>query len=309
MKARWIALAAAVALAALLAVNTVLVDNETKRAHADVGRIVHLPDGDLQVREDGPPAAPAMVLLHGFAGSIHWWDGVVGALGAHHRLIRIDLLGHGGSAKPRHGYTMEHQAQLVDEALSQLGVRRALVVGHSMGGTVATALAQRDRRLVAGVVLIDTPPTQSAGKLPFIARLGFVPMLGQALRRLVSDGLVRNGLEDAFAPGYPVPRQFVTDFRQMTFTSYDASHSDVGSYGRRESLDRRLAAAATPLLVLYGTRDRIVETASMHDYLRVPGARVVAIPAAGHSPMVEKPAATGGEILGFARALAKRAAA
>jgi pimeloyl-ACP methyl ester carboxylesterase len=247
------------------------------------------------------------VLLHGFAGSIHWWDGVVGLLGVRHRVIRIDLLGHGGSVKPRSGYTMEHQAQLVDEALGRLGVRRALVVGHSMGGTVATALAQRDRRLVAGVVLIDTPPTESAGKLPFLARVGFVPVLGQALRRLVSSGMVKSALKDAFAPGYAVPRQFVTDFWRMTFTSYEASHGDTRSYGRRESLDRRLTAAGVALLVLYGTRDRIVKTASMRDYERVPGARVVAIPGAGHSPMVEKPAATAREILGFVRALARRA--
>ena len=49
---------------------------------------------------------------------------------------------------------MEHEAQLVDEALGRLGIRHALIVGHSMGGLVATALATRDRSLAAGIVLL-----------------------------------------------------------------------------------------------------------------------------------------------------------
>jgi pimeloyl-ACP methyl ester carboxylesterase len=295
------------ALALLLGLNAVLVSDETKPARADVGRILRLSGGELQVREDGPRTGPPMVLLHGFAGSVHWWDGVVPALAAHNHLIRIDLLGHGGSAKPGQGYTMEKQAQLVDEALGQLGVRRALIVGHSMGGLVATALAARDRALVTGVVLIDSPPREGAGSLPLLARMGFVPVLGQALRGLVSNGMVDMGLRDAFAPGYRVPHQFVTDFWRMTFTSYAASSRDSGDYLKHEPLDRRLAKTRVTVLALYGTRDKLVRPASMRDFEKVPGARVVAIPNAGHSPMVEQPLATGRLILGFARELASPA--
>ena len=63
-----------VVLGVALAVNTVVTNRDTEAAHADAGRIVDLPGGDLQVREDGPRDAPAVVLLHGFACSLGWWD-------------------------------------------------------------------------------------------------------------------------------------------------------------------------------------------------------------------------------------------
>jgi len=307
---RWIALLVAALLVVLLGVNALVVGAETKPARADIGRIVRLPGGDdLQVREDGPPTAPTLVLLHGFAGSMHWWEQVVPALAGRCHVVRFDLLGHGGSAKPSGGYSMEHQAQLVDEALAQLGVHRALLVGHSMGGVVATALATRDRALVAGVALIDSPPTASSGSLPFTARLGFIPVIGPATRTLASNGMVAEGLQDAFTPGFKVPHQFVSDYWRMTYTSYNDSHSASQSYERHETLPRRLAALGLPLLAIYGTQDRIVSPASERDYAGVPGAQVVAITGSGHSPMVEQPAVTAGLLLTFAAHTLPQAAA
>ena len=58
----------------LLVVNTIVANRETEPAKADGGRIVDLPGGDLQVREDGSPQAPAVVLIHGWTASIHWFD-------------------------------------------------------------------------------------------------------------------------------------------------------------------------------------------------------------------------------------------
>jgi pimeloyl-ACP methyl ester carboxylesterase len=296
-----IAAAIVVLLALLLTVNALIVGAETKPAHADIGRIVDLPHGeDLQVREDGPRSAPALVLLHGFAGSMHWWDAITPALAARYHVIRFDLLGDGGSAKPGGGYSMEHEAQLVDEALTRLGIHRALIVGHSMGGIVATALAPRDRSLTTGIILIDSPANTHAGSLPFLARLGFVPLLGPATRTLASNGMVEQGLKEAFAPGFKVPHQFVSDFWRMTYTSYLSTDNESHAYLEHESLDRRLAALGLPVLALYGTRDKLVSPASERAYAKVPGAQVVAIAGPGHSPMVEEPDATATLILAFA---------
>jgi pimeloyl-ACP methyl ester carboxylesterase len=302
-RAHIIAIVSAVILivAVLLGVNALIVASETKGAHPDVGFIVRLGHGDnLQVREDGARSRPAIVLLHGFDGSLRWWDAITPILSPRYRVIRFDLLGHGGSSKPSGGYSMEHQAQLVDEALGRIGVHRALIVGHSMGGLVATALAARDRRLAAGIALIDSPPNASAGQLPFIARLGFVPLIGEATRTLATNGMVSNGLASAFAPGYKVPRRFVADFWRMTYTSYASSHDQDRRYLQRESLTRRLTALRVPLLVIYGTRDQIIAPTAMRDFTSVPSAQIVPIAAAGHSPMVERPFAISRLLLSFA---------
>jgi pimeloyl-ACP methyl ester carboxylesterase len=305
VRLRWILAGGALVLALALGVNALVVSAETKPARADIGQLVTLPGGDrLQVRQDGPASAPTIVLLHGFAGSLHWWQNEVPLLDSRYHVVRFDLLGHGGSAKPSGGYSMEHQAQLVDEALHQLGVRRALIVGHSMGGLVATALATRDPSLAAGVALVDSPPTTSAGKLPFTARLGFVPVLGEALRStFITNGEVKSALQSAFAPHYPVPPQFITDFWHMTYTSYTQSHSADSGYLQRQPLAARLSALGLPVLAIYGAQDSIVSpTAMREDYATIPHVQVVAIAGAGHSPMVEKPYATAQSLLPFAAA-------
>jgi pimeloyl-ACP methyl ester carboxylesterase len=295
-----------VVLAVALAVNTVVTDRDTEAAHADAGRIVDMPGGDLQVREDGPRDAPAVVMLHGFACSIGWWDQMTPALARDHRVIRFDLLGHGGSEKPKEGYGMESQARLVAGALDRLGVRRAAVVGHSMGGSIATALAEQRPALVESMVILDSPSKSGDAELPFTARLGFVPVLGQAIKRVVPDSMVRDGLASAFANGFDVPDRFVDDFRDMTYTSYDDSHRASSEYNDESGLAERLADESLPLLVIFGSKDEPVDPESAQGYRTVPGARIVVLDGVGHSPHVERPEATARLIENFLRQNAER---
>ena len=289
-----------IVLAILLVANTILTNRQTAPASADIGRVLDLPGGDLQVREDGPADAPPLVLLHCFACSMRWWEPAIGDLARDHRVIRVDLLGHGRSEKPRDGYEMEHQADQVALALEELDVSEAIVAGHSMGGAVATALAERHPELVSGVSVIGTPPNEGFVDLPLTARLGFVPVLGQAIKRTVPDGMVRAGLESAFAEGTEVPDEFVEDFHRMTYSSYDGSSDASASFAEEEPLDRRLTEAGVPLLVIFGSEDGIVNPAAAEAY-DVPGARVETIEGAGHSPNYERPDETTGLILDFAR--------
>jgi pimeloyl-ACP methyl ester carboxylesterase len=288
-----------VLVAAALAVNTVVMDRDTEEAKAGLGRIIDLPGGELQVREDGPAGAQAVVLLHGFACSLRWWDQMVPALARDHRVIRFDLLGHGGSEKPTKGYGMDNQARLVAAGLDRLGVRRAAVIGHSMGGSVATALAEQRPALVESLVILDSPSKSGDAELPFTARLGFVPVLGEAIRRVVPDSMIRAGLESAFANGFDVPDRFVEDFREMTYTSYDASHRGSDDYGKESGLADRLADESVPLLVVFGSEDDLVDPKSAQGYRQVPGARIVVLDGVGHSPHVERPNATARLIQNF----------
>jgi pimeloyl-ACP methyl ester carboxylesterase len=290
--------------AAVLVINAIVTDHETKAAAPTIGRIVNLPGGDLQVREDGPRSAPPIVLLHCFACSMRWWDAVVPSLARDHHVVRIDLLGHGGSEMPRKGYSMPDQARRVAEVLEGLRLPPAVVVGHSLGGAVATALAEDQPARVRGIVLIDTPPDSAQAHLPSSARIGFVPVVGEAVKRAVTDGMVRDGLGDAFAPGFRVPDQYVQDFNRMTYTAYDDSHEASDDYGEHRPLDARLADVGRPLLVLFGGRDQIVDPDAFASYRRVKGARVVQIPAAGHSPNVEQPARTAALIAAFSDRIA-----
>ncbi|HEY0390274.1 MAG TPA: alpha/beta fold hydrolase [Solirubrobacterales bacterium] len=305
-----------VALIVLLGLNFVIVDHETKPASVTepAGRLLKLPDGELEAVEKGPRSARPIVLIHCFSCAINWWDGMMPRLDHDHRVIALDLLGHGGSEKPASGYTIPNQADLVAEALSSLGVRNAVVVGHSLGGSVAVGLAERSPRLVRKVMIIDTAPDHSGGSLGLIAKLGFAPVIGEFFWRVKPDFAVKKGLEVAFAPGFDVPDEFVEDVNRMTYSSYHDSPEGSDDYTKEEPLDQRMRDTGKPLMVIMGSEEQIIDepTRRLAEYRQTyPGTKTKLIAGAGHSPNVEKPARTAALVLGFAAppARSKRAAA
>jgi pimeloyl-ACP methyl ester carboxylesterase len=298
-------IAAVLALLALLAINALLVDGETKRAEvtAPGGKILDLPEGDLQVVDRGPRGGSPIVLIHCYTCALDWWDGVVPVLERDHRVVTLDLLGHGGSEKPKSGYHPRNQANLVAKALRRLEVRGATVVGHSLGGSVGVALAEASPRLVARLAIIDMPPDNSYGDLGFVAGLGFQPVLGQALWRIKPDFSVRDGLEVAFAPGYDVPDAYVEDVKRLTYTAYDDSPGGNEAFLEAKSLDQRVKALGKPLMVLIGDEEQIIDDPrrALAQYAQaVPSAETRLIADAGHSPNVERPRLTARLIGAFA---------
>jgi pimeloyl-ACP methyl ester carboxylesterase len=303
MRRGWkILIGVVVALLILVGINALVIDSETKQAEVTEpsGRIVSLPGGDMQVIEAGPRNASPIVLIHCFTCAINWWDGVMPRLAAAHRVVAIDLLGHGGSEKPSSGYSIENQADLVAGVLGHLGVRDAEVVGHSLGGPISIALAEQAPQLVNRLVAIDSIPDDSYGDVGFIGELPFKPVIGQTLWRIKPDFSIRNGLGVAFAPGFEVPDAFVEDVKQMTYSSYTGSHEAFDDYTGEEPLPQRAAATGKPTLAIMGAEEQIAKDprAALAAY-RAEGARTKLIQGAGHSPEVEKPAETAALVLAF----------
>jgi pimeloyl-ACP methyl ester carboxylesterase len=306
MRRGWkIALGVAIALLVLLGINALIVDGETEPAEVTVpgGRILELPGGDVQIRDGGPRDGGPIVLVHCFTCAIDWWDRMLPALTREHRVIAIDLLGHGGSEKPESGYTPQNQADLVAQALRRLGVdERVEAVGHSLGGSVVTALAQEHPQLVDRVVIIDTPPDHSNSSLGLIAALAFQPVVGEFFWTVKPDFAVKDGMKVAFAPGFDVPDAFVDDVKRMTFTAYDESPSGSDDFTKEEPLDERMRDAGQPLMVIMGAEEQIIDDPqrALDDYRdTVPRVQTRLIEGAGHSPNVEKPAKTARLVLEF----------
>jgi pimeloyl-ACP methyl ester carboxylesterase len=290
------------AVVALLAANTVVVDLRTRQAQArDGGEVVDtgVVPANVKVEGSGPP----IVLIHGFGAALDWWDEIAPPLAADHRVIRIDLIGHGGTEAPASGYAIERQASLVKAVLDKLGVGRVTVIGHSMGGEVASAFAEADPRRVERMVLIDTPP-QADASFNLETRLAFMPVIGELLSRLQTSRAIRKSLRQGFAPGFMVPEKFVADFEQLTFTAFRSAHDASTEFRQTKSTAARLAALdpVLPLLVIFGSRDALISQASAKLYEAVPGAKVEIIDGPGHSPMVEAPAKTLALITSFLNA-------
>lgn len=284
-----VALAVLAVLAVLLALNTVLVEADTEPADAYIGRIVELPAGDIQVREDGDAGDPPLILVHGFQASMRWWDRVTPALAREHRVVRMDLLGHGGSEKPRDGYSMEEQGDLVAQVMDRLRIRDAAVVGHSMGGQVVTALAERHPELVDRLMVIDTAPENRFNANRFGQRILALPVLGHALSHVTPDSAIRDNVDAAFADGTKVPELLYEDPKRATYNSFTGSRDGNRAYRDEKPLDERLAASRIPVDVIFGSEDELVDPDGARAWNGLAKLRIAVLPGAGHSPNVERP--------------------
>jgi pimeloyl-ACP methyl ester carboxylesterase len=259
---------------------------------------------DIHVVQDGRPGAPAIVLIHGLGGSSRWWDPVVRLLDQAYRVVRVDLLGFGRSGKPAvDTYAMPEHARRIAGVLDQLGLPEAVIVGHSTGGVVATALAEQRPDLVAGVVLIDIGPRMSAFMSSgVVGALVSAPVIGRLLWALQTDGLVRKAMSSAFSkPGFTIPQELVDDTRATTYYSLHATDEASTGYLEQQPLPDRLASIGKRVLVIFGEDDRRFRASSAQEYRAVAGAEVVVLPGVGHSPMQEDPEQTARLISAFAQ--------
>ncbi|MBB4704544.1 alpha/beta fold hydrolase [Sphaerisporangium siamense] len=270
------------------------------RRHAERGAettessTLHLDDGDIHVRQDGPRDAPALLLIHGSASSARSWEALVPALTGSHRVIRIDLLGHGRSAKPAGpSYALPDQARRAGAALDRLGVRHAIVAGHSSGGAVATALAEQRPDLVTALVLINTGPALDAFIAPDTAAIAPSqwPPADEQIRRLAESGFSR--------AGYQVPRELLDEVRMMTYHTFTTTMRATRDYLEQQALPDRLKLLGKPLLVIFGEDDRRWRSSSAADYRAVPGAKIELLPGLGHTPILEDPPRTATSLLTF----------
>ena len=256
--------------------------------------------GDLHIVQSGPPSAPTVVLLHGLGGSTAWWEPVLPALPDLY-VVRVDLLGHGRSARPAGGYGIAEQARRVGAVLDHLAVRRATLVGHSTGGMVATSLAEQRPDLVTALALIDTGPRTDAfiGD-NLISRLLSVPVVGPLLWRLRTNNTIRGAASTAFTREMTIPDQIIADVREMTYRSLTATSQAAHTFLQERPVPDRLAKLGLPVLVIFGSQDRRWQPSSVEDYRRVPQARVEILNGVGHTPMLEDPDTTAALLRGFA---------
>jgi pimeloyl-ACP methyl ester carboxylesterase len=227
---------------------------------------------------------------------------MVPTLADHHHVIRVDLPGCGKSP-PALSYDVPDQAVRVAALLDDLGLRHVPVVGHSSGGYVATALAERRPDLVGSLVLISTGPSLDAFlPQPVVLRILLARPFGPFLWSRRSDAMIRRAIGATTARPVDIPDDVVADLRGITYRAFRTVLRCNAAYVAERSVPERLAALDVPLLVIFGAADPRWEPSSAQRYAAVPDARVEMLPGVGHIPMFEAPESTGKLLLGFTRA-------
>jgi pimeloyl-ACP methyl ester carboxylesterase len=121
-----------------------------------VTRVALKNDVSLAVAEwPGPAKGPAVVCVHGLTANHPCWASVADVLSPAHRLIAYDLRGRGESDKPEHGYSLMHHNEDLLGLLDHFGLRKAVLVGHSLGAHIAVRFAATHPERVAKLVLVD----------------------------------------------------------------------------------------------------------------------------------------------------------
>jgi pimeloyl-ACP methyl ester carboxylesterase len=243
----------------------------------------------VNVREDGPPDGPVLLLLHGFSGSLHWFDRVVPLLADRYRIVRVDLLGHGATGG--RGVDAPRQAQTVAAVLDALDVADLTVVGHSFGADVAVELAESCPR-VSRLVIVAQAPDYTDARLPRAGALVEVAPLRLALPPLLRTlaGLAGPLAVRRFpADGRELARQALRDFRALDGRMFHVVLVERRERMARRPLDEQVRAAGKPTLVVLCGRDHFYGARSAHRYAAA-GARVEVLAESGHSPFVDAPA-------------------
>ncbi|GGN87524.1 alpha/beta hydrolase [Actinoplanes lobatus] len=270
----------------------------------------------IHVVNDGPPDAPPLLLIHGSGASGGFWAPMIPALAAHHRLIRVDLPGHGRSAiasstgRPGNGrsagaasYAVPHQADRLAETLDAIGTHRVSVATHSSGGYIATALATRRPGLISSLTLISCGPTMDAAlPEPPILRLLLTPPAGPVVWKLRTSTLIRRGIAATCARPIDPPGHVVADLRRIRYRTLRQVLDSNTAYLTERGIPDRLAPLGLPIQAIFGDSDPRWDPASVQQYRAVPGARIDTLPGVGHIPMLEAPGETAGLLLAFTTA-------
>ena len=265
-------------------------------------RTIGLFGGDLDYLDAGE--GPPIVFVHGLLGSHRQWAHLLDGLTTGHRVIAPDLLGHGGSAKPRGDYSLGAHAATLRDLLDGLGLGPVTLVGHSLGGGVALQFAYLFPDRVQRLVLVSSgglgrelnpllrAPTLPGAEwvLPVLASRwarGRVEAVGRGLGR----GLARLGVRPT-ADVSEAWRGFVSLGDAASRRAFLASaRAVIDPGGQTVTAGPHLRRLATmPTLLVWGARDRLIPARhAAAAATAIPGSRVVIFERAGHFPHLDDP--------------------
>ncbi len=244
----------------------------------------------LHVRDTGPKAGPALVMLHGFASSLQTWDAWAAALEGRYRVVRFDLPGFGLTGPDVNGdYSDARSIAVIAGLMDRLGIADATLVGNSMGGNIAWRFAAAHPERTSGLVLVSPagfrPPGEDGTaptRLPFMIRM---------MRYVLPTPVLRMNMAPSYADPARMTPAIVARYRDMLLVP-----------GVRDAVLARmlqtrwpdpvpiLHGIQTPTLLIWGQDDRLVPFSNSADYLAaLPHVTLAALPGQGHVPQEEVP--------------------
>lgn len=235
-------------------------------------------------------SGPVLMLTHGYSATAQMWRGQIGPLSDKHTLILWDMRGHGESDYPhdQSAYSEDHTIADMAALLDHAGAKTAIVGGLSLGGYMSLAFHRRHPGRVRALLIIDTGP----GFKKDAARDAWNQNARTRADTLEADGLATLTAGSA-ERAYAVHRSAdgLAKAARGMLTQRDAA------------VIESLPAIKVPSLVVVGANDTPFLAASDYMAAKIPGARKVIIPDAGHAANIDQPKAFNAAILSFLESL------
>jgi pimeloyl-ACP methyl ester carboxylesterase len=237
-----------------------------------------------------------LLLIHGTSSSLRTWDGVTAQLKNQYRIIRFDLPGFGLTGpNPNRDYSTSYYNQVIDSLLTALHVSRVIIVGNSLGGSIATQYAIYQPGKVRGLVLVDAaglpPAKKTTGAIGF--KLAQMPVINRLLTIITPRELVKKSLQDAYGDTEKVTDSLTTQyFDMLTREGNRQALIDRMRQGWQVTDSNFLTKVEAPTLIVWGSKDRLipVENAELFQQ-KIKNSQVHIWDNLGHVPMEEDPVA------------------
>jgi pimeloyl-ACP methyl ester carboxylesterase len=255
-------------------------------------------------------SGPPVVLVHGMINSSRHWEAVALRLAASHTVIAPDLIGHGDSATPRGDYSLGAHAAVIRDVLAAIGIDRATVVGHSLGGGVAMQFFYQFPQRVERLVLVSSGGLghQVSPLLRTAALPGASALLALAAHERVLDALDAGG-ERLRARGRSKGVYLQAVARALRPLQQPGAReafvhtlrSVIDVRGQRVSAtDRLYLLARMPTLIVWGERDHTIPIEhGRAAHAAIPHSRFATLPRAAHFPHLEDPEGLSAVLLDF----------
>jgi pimeloyl-ACP methyl ester carboxylesterase len=245
----------------------------------------------LEVTDTG--SGPALLLVHGFCGSQHDFADHVEALAPRHRVVTFDHRGHGESDDPTDlaAYSLDRMAADVVGVADALGIDGFRLLGHSMGGMVARRVVLAHPARIEALVLMDTSPGPVDGIDPEAMEAGATVALNEGkdvLKPLLdAAGTLETPAYQRLLRERPSYRQYEEwKWASLSGVMWGAMAREMARQPDQLAL---LAEVRCPTLVIVGEQDEAFVASCRRMAATIPGAELVVVPDAGHSPQFENP--------------------
>lgn len=254
--------------------------------------------------DEGKADAPPVVLIHGFGDNAFSWDGWARVLGASHRILVVDLPGHGLTRAPA-GFVAspDRLADAIAAWATSITLPRYAVAGNSLGGGVAWNLAVAHPDQVAALILVDAagwPNPPSNAKPPLAFRIMRYKLGRDLITSIDNTPLIREGLRKDVGDPAVITEPFIARWAALQRAPGHRPILMSLSPGQRVASNDMLGAIKVPTLIQWGAIDPIIPVVSAHKFkAAIPQAELILYPKVGHLPQVEIAERSAGDVAAF----------